>query len=466
MSFVNAVKNQKMKGKTVTENGMVTRVSSKSALVDFFFQVGALRGKDVVSPFAKAFKADPTLALKIAQWARDARGGAGERQTFRDILRWLVGNYPEAVTLDFIKNIPNIGRWDDLLVLIGPNVVIQKAAIEVIKEALAAGNGLCAKWMPRKGAEAVTLRNAMGLTPKQYRKMLVSLTKVVETQMCANEWQGINYEHVPSVAMMRYGKAFGKHDPFRFSQFKAAVNSGEAKINASVLFPHDIVRNVRRLQNMDVADLQWKNMPNYVGDANILVMADVSGSMNNPVLDKSGLTPMDVSVALALYCATKNTGKFKDVFMTFSGQPTFQVINSVKVSDAVREIERAQWDMNTDLNAAFVSLLDMARKNKIPKEEMPKAVVIVSDMQFDQCANFTAHKMIKHEYLLKGYDMPSVIFWNVADKTGVPVKFNQTGTALVSGFSPSILKSILSVDLEAMTPEMIMMTAIMSPRYV
>jgi len=73
-------------------------------------------------------------------------------------------------------------------------------AKNLIVNALNENNGLCAKWMPRKGKEAIALERYMKLSPKQYRKMLVEKTKVVEQLMCSNQWGTVTYEHVPSVA--------------------------------------------------------------------------------------------------------------------------------------------------------------------------------------------------------------------------------------------------------------------------
>jgi len=466
MTFVKAIDAQAMKGKTVTENGMTTRVSSKSALVDFFFQVGALRGKDPVPAFAKAFEADSEIALRIAQWARDPRGGAGERQLFRDMLVWLEVAHPEVlVNTSLIAKIPEIGRWDDMLVLGKTNHVIKGLVMSHIQMALQAGNGLCAKWMPRKGSQAIDLRTFMGFTPKQYRKTLVNLTKVVESQMCANDWEAIEFPKVPSLAMSRYAKAFGKHAPMPFATFKSKVTSGEVEIKADVLYPHNVVRSLMH-GDTEIANLQWKALPDYVGDANILVVADVSGSMAGHAIDKSGTTALDVCVSLAMYCAMKNTGAFANTFMTFSGNPQFQRIKNVDLSKAMEEVRTADWGMNTDLSKAMEKILATAIKGKISQEEMPRMLLIMSDMQFDECGSFTAHQMMKDKFQDAGYKMPEVVFWNLAAKAGVPVKFDKSGTALVSGFSPAILKSILSVsELDHLTPENVMLEAVMVERY-
>ena len=473
VTYSQAVRKQAKKGKTVTENGMVTRKSSKNDIVDFFFQVGGLRGRDPIPSFAEAFDADQDLALRVAQWARDIRGGAGERETFRKILVWLEETHAEVLLeTKLLENVAEIGRWDDLLVL-GKDFQVKGKVLSLIAKALLEDkNGLCAKWMPRRGHWFNTIAENLGLSLRQYRKLLVGLTKVVETQMCSKEWGAINYSHVPSVAMHRYGKAFGRNDGNRFTQFKQSVEKGEVKINSSTLYPHNVVHGIRN-QTLDkqLAQLQWDALPNYVGSANILAMADVSGSMCGHTVDKSGLDAMSISIALAMYTATKNTGDFKNLFLTFSGEPEFVTIKwNQGIDKIVDKVMRSPWGMNTDINKAIQMIVDVGVKNKVPAAEMPKMLLILSDMQFDQCGNYSANKLIEKRYKDAGYEVPRIVFWNLAQRSdnGVPVKFNKEGVALVSGFSPSILNSLLSgsvEEIEKFTPEYIMMETIMIDRY-
>ena len=188
-TFVNAVVNQEAR----TENGMKARKSTASKLVDLFFKIGASRGKNIVGDFTSAFVEDKDVALRIAAWSRDARGGAGERQIFRDILKHLETTDTDAAVA-LMRKVPEVGRWDDLLVV--ESTKLKQVAFDMVKDALNADNGLCAKWMPRKGNIAVELREYLGWSPKFYRKRLVELTKVVEQNMCANAWDEIGRAHV------------------------------------------------------------------------------------------------------------------------------------------------------------------------------------------------------------------------------------------------------------------------------
>lgn len=468
MSFKSAVLATPVKARTT--NGMKALKSSLSNTTDLFFKIGASRGKDITTQFEKAYHEDREMALRVAQWARDVRGGAGERELFRQTLKFLEKNYKdELLNTRILQNATEIGRWDDLLVFTDADV--KARAFEMIKNALDNGNGLCAKWMPRKGPVSIELREAFGWSPKFYRKRLVELTKVVETQMCAKEFDSINFSHVPSLAMSRYSKAFGKNAPDAFTKYKEALKKGDpkvAKVNAGAVYPYDIVKNSRR-GDAALADEQWKALPNFVGDAMVLPLVDVSGSMTSPVGGKyeaNATTCLDVAVSLGLYLADKNTGPFKDLFLTFSSRPQFQHLKGT-LSQKIRQMEQANWEMSTDLHKAFDEILKVAVSNQVAATDMPKVLLILSDMQFNCCRGYddSAIEMIRRKYEKAGYEAPSVVFWNLNAADNVPVKFDEKGTALVSGFSPSIMKSVLAADMDGFTPEAIMKKAVSSERY-
>lgn len=471
MQFAEAIKNQK----TRTTNGMKARVSSANACVDLFYNIGASRGKNIVPAFTAAYVENSDLALRIAQWARDARGGSGERQVFRDILAHLEKNAPGDASRLMAK-IPEIGRYDDLLVF--KSKPLKDQAYTLLGDALRARNGLAAKWTPRKGEVAREIREFFGMTPKQYRKSLVALTNVVETQMCANDWDNINYSHVPSVAHARYKKAFGRHGT-TYAEYVIKLVKGEAgvKINASAVFPYDVLkgrigygtRNMSK-QELDVIQAQWDALPNYVGDANVLPMVDSSGSMTCPAggyNSKSGLTCLEVAISLGLYFADKNKGKFADCFLTFSRTPKLVNLKG-NINQKIDQMNTGEV-ANTNLNAAFDLILKTAVQNKVPQAEMPETLVIFSDMQFDGAVDGkdeSAIKMMERKYKDAGYALPRVVFWNLNAAYGnTPVKFDKSGTALVSGFSPAVAKGILSGDMDDFSPEAIMLKTVMVDRY-
>ena len=464
-AFVNAVANQEAR----TKNGMKARKSTAKATVDLFYNIGASRGKNITGDFTAAYVENADVALRIAQWARDVRGGAGERQLFRDILVHLEKRDPDAA-LALLKKVPEVGRWDDIFVFSTPT--LKSAAYTMLGDALRAKNGLAAKWTPRKGQVAAEIRAFFGMTPKQYRKSLVALTKVVETQMCAGDWDNINFSHVPSVAARQYKKAFNRHTP-AFAEYVAKLVAGDktVKVSASAIYPHDVLKGIAHSYTKldktetDHVIAQWDALPNYVGDASILPLVDVSGSMTTSV-PGSTVRCLDVAVGLGLYLADKNKGAFKDTFLTFSSKPQLVTLKG-NIVQKVEQMSTSNWEMSTNLHAAMDKILSVAVKGNVPASDMPAMLLILSDMQFNQCARYddSAMEMIERKYAEAGYTVPQIVFWNLNSSGNAPVKADKTGAALVSGFSPSIMTALLSADMDQFTPEGIMLKTVMVPRY-
>jgi hypothetical protein len=464
-TFVEAVANQEAR----TANGMKARKSTANACVDLFYNIGASRGKNIVPQFTAAYVENSDLALRIALWSRDVRGGAGERELFRSILKHLEKTDRNAA-LALLARVPEIGRWDDIFVFSDQH--LKTAAYVMLGNALRERNGLAAKWTPRKGEVAREIREFFGMTPKQYRKSLVALTKVVETQMCANDWDNINFSHVPSVASRNYKKAFNRHTP-AFAEYvaKLVAKDPTVKVNASAIFPHDVLKGIAHgYKTLDKTETdhviaQWDALPNYVGDASILPIVDVSGSMTVSV-PGSTVRCIDVAVGLGLYLADKNKGVFKDTFLTFSSNPQLVTLKG-NIVQKVDQMSKSNWDMSTNLHAAMSKILDVAVKGSVPQSDMPAMLLILSDMQFNVCARYddSAMQMIERKFADAGYTVPQIVFWNLNSSDNVPVKADKTGAALVSGFSPSIMTSLLAADLDQFTPEGIMLKTVMSDRY-
>jgi hypothetical protein len=465
----------KMKS-TTTENGMTTNTTSLNSNVDLFFKAGAMRNADensIISLVSKAWVEEPTTCLRILFWARDVRGGAGERRFFKTAIKYIADKDPQGMS-DILGLIPEFGRWDDLLIF--EDTHSEEFALSIIDTALGNDNGLCAKWMPRKGSFASKLRKFMSLSPKEYRKRLVELTKVVETQMCAKEWDSIEFGKLPSVASARYQKAFGKNAYESYSAYIQSLVKGEAKINASAVYPYDVTKSLRN-GNTTVASEQWKALPNYLEGSTerILPLVDVSGSMDSSC--GGNLTCMEVAISLGLYISERNEGPFKDHFITFSSSPQLQHLTG-DLKDRYDQMSMADWGMNTNLEAAYKLILNQAVKHNISQDEMPTQILILSDMEFDSATNTrswgssnrnstwgpTAQEMVKDMFTNAGYEMPNIVYWNIQSRgENVPVRFDEQGTALISGFSPSIMTSLLSGG--TMTPVGIMMETIGKERY-
>ena len=439
MNFKEAV--EKVCNSTTTDNGALSYRSTLNNCLNLFYTIGSKDNSDIIPLFEKAFKEDPIVATKVAMYARDIREGLGRRKHFRDILLYLENVKPQYV-LNILPNIPEIGRWDDLLIF--KTIELKHAAYSMIEQALILKNGLCAKWMPRKGTIAIELRTYLKLTPKKYRKLLVELTSVVESKMCKNEWNDIEYNKVPSKAFNNYKRTFTKHDKERFNSFISDVNKGKSTLNASILYPHEVFKHNNF--NPDIVRAQWSMLPNYIGNKKYLPIVDASSSMRSFAID--GVIGNDVAWALGLYCADKNTSPiFKDILFTFSSD-----CRPIKLEGDIvakyKQYNKIGTALTTNIMSVFITLLNMGKDNNISKEDMPETIIIFSDMEFDNNRqinkpNKVAFESIKELYEQSGYAIPNIVFWNLRNKTKqTPITKNDEGAVLVSGFSFNTFKQI------------------------
>lgn len=458
---------------TTTENGAATLVSTLKSTVDFFGLGAALRTRtdeDVISLFSKAFAEDPLVAVKTLFYIRDIRGGQGERKTFRTCLAWLAKEYPEVATKN-LQNVVEFGRWDDLFCLRG-TFLWRGNALPMIREVWRSNkSSLMFKWLKSENTSsedsrriAQEIRSFIGVSPRTYRKKLSEKRAeldVVERKMCSKSWDKINYKGVPSKAALNYKGAFEKHDGVRYAQYIADVKSGKTTINAGTLYPYDIVEKCFAHDTSATLDVLWSSLPDYTnGDtSNGIVVADVSGSMSG--------RPMAVSISLAMYISERNNGAFKDRFITFSETPTLQKVIGNNIREKVNNLQRADWGMSTNLESVFNLILDTAKEHNIPASELPTKIYIVSDMEFNVACRHpdkTLFQNIDSAYESAGYERPELVFWNVnARNTQSPVKFDDKGTCLVSGCSPSILTSLLSGKI--ISAEQIMLDTLFVKRY-
>lgn len=440
-----------------TANGAITHSTSLNAVLDLFFIAGASRTMEesaIQNMLTKAYSENKFLTLKVIFWAGDIRGGQGERRFLRIALKWLE-TYHNSVLEQLLQFVPEFNRWDSLFELSSDK------SLQLIHKALTDKNQLCAKWMPRKKQYdnfANKFRKRFGLTPKQYRQLIVENTNVVETQMCKKEWSEIEYKKIPSVAFSKYRKAWARNDGERFKQFIDDVNAGKQKINASVIFPHDIYKSYKAGGDEASINAQWNCLPNYLenSEERILPVCDVSGSMSG--------TPMDISVSLGLYFSERNKSVFKDAFITFSETPKLQHLKG-NLTQRIQQLESADWGMSTNLVAVFELILNAAVTNKLSNDDLPTMIVIISDMEFNMASKSqTNFEFIDKAFAKHEYKRPSLIFWNVNGReNNVPVNKNDKNVALVSGCSPVTIKSILSA--REITPVEVMMTALNDKRY-
>ena len=479
-----------------TENGGLGFATTGAALLDMNFKVSSYRNlsdNEIIADFAKAYNENKELALKWLFFARDVREGLGERRLFRVISKWLATrDISMAIN---IKHIPEFGRWDDIIeILQSPlntaivdvncrNLIRQQIKKDLLDRDHGLPISLLGKWMPSINASSEATRrkarqmaDILQMTPRVYRKTLSKLRAhldVVEVKMTANKWDAINYEAVPSIANVNYRTAFMRHDNERRTAFLSALEKGEVKINASTNFPHDIVsaysanKSRYSTQADKVLDItleeMWKRLPNY-GLENTLVVADGSGSMTSGMAGNA--QPIDVANALAVYCSERNSGEFKNKYITFSECPQF--VDLSKASSLLDKINIANMHnevANTNINRVFKLILKTAMANKMTQEDMVANVLIISDMEFDEgtTTNATVFEEIKNDFADAGYKLPRLIFWNTCSRTNVvPIQENENGVALVSGFSVHILKMVMSGKLDAWE---VLKNVLLSERY-
>lgn len=466
---------------SVTENGAVGYKTAGSKLIDINFQVSSLRNQseqEIIHKFSDAFYEDRLLAVKWLFFAGDVRGGLGERRLFRIGLRYLGETQPKLVRA-LLEWIPEYNRWDSMFCLLDTSLADD--VVQIIKTQLEADwnfyiekqpISLLAKWMPSINASsketrrlAHRLAEKLSLTDCEYRQMLSKLRehlKVVEVLISRGDWSQIDYSAVPSSANLKYRKAFLRHDKVRREEFLAKLETQEEKIHASVLFPHDIVHQyciATKWRNGEDAALEglWKALPDMVnGAGNTICVADGSGSMTASVGGTS-VRCIEVANALAIYFAERCSGQFKDNYITFSLTPKLVDLSRAhslreKLEIAFRHNEVA----NTNIEAVFELILRTALQNRMKQEELPQNILILSDMEFDSCTVCRSggsvnrptkrlFEILKDRYAAEGYVLPRLVFWNICSRTGtIPVRENGLGVSLVSGFSPSIVKMVLS----------------------
>lgn len=447
---------------TRTENGAVAISTTGNACLDLFGSIGSLREADenrIHTLFAEAYKENPLFATKIVFYARDIREGLGERKTFRTLLKYMAEMHPNALrpNLDLIGA---FGRYDDLYCLIGTPLeddmwAAMKKQFEEDLDNLNKDNtiSLLAKWIKTADASSKETRKLGILTAQKlgypvynFKRIVRSMRKhigVIESLMSANRWNEIKYSEVPSRSMMIYRNAFMRHDEERFSEFTNKAANGEEKINSSTLFPYDIVEKILYgHEDSKVLEAQWVQLPNYIDEGtNAIVMADVSGSMS-----WNGGRPMATSIGLAIYFAERNKGDYHNLFMTFSGNPQIVTLRGKTLSQKIRNVSKADWGMNTDLKAAFDKVLDIAIKNNTPKWDMPKSIIVISDMEIDCCGNreWTFYDKMAHKFQKHGYEIPNIVFWNVDSRHDVfHADKSRKGVQLCSGQSVTVFKQLM-----------------------
>lgn len=500
----------------LTENGLDALNTTFDANLDLFATIGALRKRrdaEIETKFMKAYIEQPLTAMKILFYARDIEEGLGERRVFRVGLNWLANNR----TKDVVANIPNIakyGRFDDLYTLAGTPA--EKEAFAFMKEQFdkdiinmqeGKSVSLLGKWLKSvntSSKESVKLGKLTAklfkMSEKEYRKTLASLRKyidVLEKKLSKNEWEKIDFNTVPGGAMKKYNKAFYRHQEERFKEYLEALKNNkkitvvkddgtvvekEAKINTKNLYPYEIIEKYLS-QNMSRSVLHigtlkpeleamWNGLKDWIqgAECNTIVVADTSGSMMG--------RPMATSVGLGIYFAERNTGPFHNKFMTFASKPSWiSFKDNMTLADKLNVVPEIVD--NTNLEAAFDLILKTGIDNNLTQEDMPKQLIIITDMEFDQCVvdnefsyfnrhrnviNKTFYDKMRDRYNQHGYDLPEIVFWNVdARQDTYHTTKHDPNVRMVSGQATSIFKTL--IDGKKHTPYDFMLEVVYADRY-
>ncbi len=478
-----------------TENGAVTNKTSGSDCLDLFATVGALRresDEEIIARFVRAYTEDADTAMKLLFFARDIRGGLGERRVFRTVLSWLAKNEPESVKRN-MEYIPEYGRFDDLIVLFDTpceNEMLSMLKKQFERDLLCAQNGekvsLLAKWLPSVNAsKGQTVRcakrtaRAFGMNDAAYRKAVSALRSeihIIENHLRERDYS-FDYERQPSRALFKYRKAFARNDRERYRAFLSRVASGESRLHADHVSPYELVEPyliagwgwrgnpfMRDISPEEKAALNatWESLPDFGKDEDALAVIDTSGSMY------CGGRPMPAAVALSLglYFAEHNKGRFRNYFIEFSARPQLIKIKGETFADRLRYLSTFSEVADTNLEAVFELILRTAVKNKVKQDEMPGKLIIISDMEFNSCvrnASETNFSHAKRMYEAKGYRLPEIVFWNVASRNRQqPVTMNEQGVVLISGATPRIFQMVAGGHL---SPRVFMLEVLGSGRY-
>lgn len=466
-----------------TENGARAYRSTGSSCLDLFASCGALRGasvKEIILKFIRAYAEDSDLAMRILFYARDVRGGLGERRFFKTCLHYLANNEPSSVIRN-MRYIPEYGRYDDLLCLIGTKcesnaVTMIKAQLKSDEETMRDGGevSLLAKWLPSVNTSSTDTRAMakklcalLGMKESEYRKKLSALRAhigIIEDGLRRGDYS-FNYENVPAKAMLRYRAAFLRNDFRRYRRYLDMVNQGKAKMNASTVYPYEIVMAAFRehdLYKIQALDSQWRALPDYTDSRNAIAVVDGSGSM---YWRYSEVAPIIEAVSLGMYFAERNTGAFANHFITFSETPQLVEIKGYNIKKRAEYCMSYNEVANTDICAVFRLILDTAIKNELPQSELPELIYILSDMEFDCgaiCDDSLFHE-IKAMYETHGYKLPQIVYWNLcAQNEQYPITMNEKGVVLVSGSSPSVFSAKMNDETD---PYSMMMSVLESERY-
>jgi len=475
-----------------TENGAPSLSTTNNARLDLFFKlVRDITEEDLIKKIDESWKEDPLDTLKIIFQSRDCRGGKGDRKPFLLSMEHIARRYTNWFLVN-LNQISFFGRWLDYIELYDKVDSIRDFIVGIFVEQLIKDKeetsptvSLAAKWFPgeeKKFDNGIRKAVCMKLFDikkekhfsswhqmklrKEYITPLRKKIEILETFMCEQKWSEIKYERVPGVAMTDFKDSFRRHDLDRFEAYLDDVKNNKSKINATTVYPHTLVEkyfyNYDNKYPDDVIEEQWKVLEKTISMDDATVVADVSRSME-------GL-PMLVSIALGILISSNNKSpNFKNQLITFHTNPQYIDISDCEtLYDKVKKVENMPWGGSTNFEKVFELILNKCLLNgDLP----PSKVIVLSDMQFNVASGYTTYKPnnttfenIKKKFKQYNLPFPEMIFWNLRGDTGdFPVNSSTEGVTMLSGFSQTLLNSIMSG--RTLTPYNILRQIIDNPRY-
>ncbi len=437
----------------------------------------------------ESYKLSAADAFVLAFQTRDVRGGKGERELFYKMMKVLEPH----LTAELLQLIPEYGSWHDVFELMHRGICVDalrkmtRKQLRKDMQDMQAGRSisLCAKWMPREGSKYNDVARIMANVKTEDKKstqryklmamrsnvsLLNKYLKTTEINMCNGTWSAIDPAKVPGRNLKIHRKAFlnerlkslaerfaledRRACAAHFKEHIAKALKGEVTLKgANVVFPHEITKKITHTEGDErsLLEEQWRAIRQKTEEAGGLrrtvVLSDVSGSMSG--------VPMDVSIALGILISEVNAETFKNYVMTFHEKPSWVNLSGCKtLQEKVATLQNAPWGGSTNFEGAFKLILQRLVESKVPVEEAPQDLLVLTDMGFNQASNGKFHiQNIKGEWAKAGYVPPRIIIWNLrAAFKEYHAKADEEGVVTLSGWSPSILKVLQEGKLDMSNP--------------
>lgn len=480
-----------------TDNNAIALETTNNIFVDLFCNI--VRDYDyneLDNLLYKCMQKDPYKTIAIIFNSRDRIDGKKEKKISNDAYLWMKFNKYEKTYECNMKNYINkYGSWKDVLYFVSKiyknrefndRFESKLFAKQLIQDKNYYDNNesvsLCAKWCPSEKSiyqkkyniynkimydvfELLDLndtKNRNEYFRKQYLTPLRNKIDIIETKMCKTDWKNINYENVPSIASKKYKNAFMKNDEERYLQYLNNVSKGIQKINVTGILPHELVNYYLQDESRELdltIENQWKTILDDMKKGELfnelIAVVDVSGSMFGA---SNGSIPAQVAIALGLLISNCCTGSFKNTVITFHSTPTFHKVTGITLKEQVESIRKADWGYNTNFEKIADLIIDYGKNNNLENNLMPKKLVVLSDMQFDEAVreDYDSDKTelellyntFSNKFKKNNYDVPKMIYWNLNsdNSKSFPVSSKVKNTAIISGFSEQLLKIFMTYD--------------------